>query len=135
SRPNKPCNDANNGSFEIGDSMFFSIDGPQLKLTTESPQIRKQNAMRPGDKVLLAILAPPQIAIWIASAAVVAPFELAAGLHDHLHSPPPCPAKTHEMEWKASETKVETYYLVRNYTAHASLTRANPGPGPAKESQ
>lgn len=88
--------------------MFFSIDGPQIKLTTESLQARKQNAMRPGDKVLLAILGPPQIAVWNAPAAVVAPLELAADLHDHLHPSTPCPAKTHQMKWKTKEARVET---------------------------
>jgi len=46
----------------------------------------------------------------------------------------PC-AAPHEMKWKANEAKVETYYLVRSYTVRASLTRASPGPGPAKLDQ
>ncbi len=138
SKPNEPCGDENNGSFELSDSMFFSVNGPQIKLTTESPQVRAQDAMSPGDKVLFAILAPPQIAFWIASAAVIGPFALIADIHDHLHSPPPpapCPAKTHEMEWKASEANVETYYMVHNYTVRANLPSANSEPEAAKDDQ
>jgi hypothetical protein len=45
----------------------------------------------------------------------------------------PCPTNSHEMEWKATEAKVETYYLVHDYTVRPSLPAANPEPATAKE--
>jgi len=129
SRPNEPCSDANNGSFELSDSVFLSINGPQIKLTAESPQLHSQDAMTPGEKVLFAVLFPPQFAGMLVFAAVDAPIELVTNLHDRLHRPPPpppCPAKTHEMQWKASEAKSITYYLLHNYTVRASLPISAP---------
>jgi hypothetical protein len=138
SRPDRPCSDENNGSFEIGDSVLFPSSRMQMKLTSESPHYRAQEAMSPLDKVLFVILFTPQFAAMIAFGAVGAPIELAVNLHDRLHSSPPaapCPANTHEMEWKASEAKVETYYLVRNYTMHANLSPQTAQPEAIKEAQ
>lgn len=67
-------------------------------------------------------------------------FTQVAVISDSLNSTPVatpaghCVANAHEMVLKASEAKVKTYYLVRDYAVHSARTAAS-GAGPAKMAQ
>lgn len=128
-RPDQPCNGSNNGSFALSEAALLTFDGAQVKLTPFQHYGREQDRWLPLEIVGGAVAAPVGLALYAVGGAVAAPFALAVYLHDRLHGPPPpqaCPAMTHEMEWKARETKVATFYVVRSYIIRASLSPANP---------
>ena len=132
------CEEGSNGWFGVDESMLFSNIGAQMKLTETLPATRASEEMKPGEKVLFALLFPPQFAGMLAVMAIGAPFEVVADIHDSRHKPQqpaPCPDKTHEMEWKASGAKAETFYLVHDSTVHVSLLSALPQPMAIKEAQ
>jgi hypothetical protein len=111
--------------------------------------------------VAMAPLEIPVLAILAAAPIVLIPFGIASGIHDSLHrspaapaapavqtqpalpssspaatapsAPSPCPAATHEEEWKASEAKVETYYLVHGQTVRAIPPSATSEPEASPE--
>ncbi len=128
-RPDQPCSRGNNGSFALSEVALLTFDGAQVKLTPFQHYGRERDRWLPLEIVGGAVATPVGLALYAAGGAVAAPFVLAVYLHDRSHGPPPpqpCPAMTHEMEWKARETKVEYFYVVRSYMIRASLSPANP---------